>query len=152
MQNQLTKEKPALIIKKKAKGVKFMFAMFEKDYIMRMIKEAVRMLLKLLFNIDTTVPIEEIIARAEEKEITQRLLTMAEEGRINEAENELMELVSDGDRRFLKTALVFYYRLAEMDGEFLLSNNYTETEIKEGTENIIDIYGLKDLSDLFMEM
>lgn len=129
-----------------------MFAMFEKDYIMRMVKEAVRMLLKLLFNIDTAVPIEEIIAHAEEKDITERLISMAQEGKINEAENELMDLCGDGDRRFLKTALVFYYRLAEMDSDFLVENNYTETEIKEGTENIIDIYGLKDLSDLFIEL
>ena len=38
-----------------------MFASFEKDYIMRIVKEMVRMLLKLLFDIDTTRSMEDVI-------------------------------------------------------------------------------------------
>ena len=42
--------------------------MYEQDYIMRLIKEMVRAILKLLFNIDTESPSSELLKDAEEKQ------------------------------------------------------------------------------------
>ena len=42
--------------------------MFEQDYVMRLIKEMVRAILKLLFNIDTESPTIELLENKEEKE------------------------------------------------------------------------------------
>lgn len=128
-----------------------MFASFEKDYIMRIVKEMVRMLLKLLFDIDTTRSMEDVIKEAEEKQTLDRLIKMTDEGFVNEAENELYEITLDGDRTHLKTALIFYYHLAEKDEDFLLRHGYTQEEVKEGVEDLIDRYGVKDIADLFME-
>ena len=44
--------------------------MFEQDYIMRLIKEMVRTILKLLFNIDTESPTAELLEGKEEKELS----------------------------------------------------------------------------------
>lgn len=128
-----------------------MFASFEKDYIMRIVKEMVRMLLKLLFDIDTTRSMEDVIKEAEEKQTLDRLIKMTDEGFVNEAENELYEITLDGDRTHLKTALIFYYHLAEKDEDFLFRHGYTQEEVKEGVEDLIDRYGVKDIADLFME-
>lgn len=128
-----------------------MFASFEKDYIMRIVKEMVRMLLKLLFDIDTTRSMEDVIKEAEEKQTLDRLIKMIDEGFVNEAENELYEITLDGDRTHLKTALIFYYHLSEKDEDFLLRHGYTQEEVKEGVEDLIDRYGVKDIADLFME-
>lgn len=125
-----------------------MFASFEKDYIMRIVREMVRMLLKLLFDIDTTRPMEDVIKEAEEQQTLERLLSMIDDGLINEAENELYELISDGDRIHLKTALIFYYQLAGKDEEFLHSHGYTMEEVKEGVEDVIDRYGVSDIAML----
>ncbi|MBQ4349054.1 MAG: hypothetical protein IJC79_05495 [Clostridia bacterium] len=128
-----------------------MFASFEKDYIMRIVKEMVRMLLKLLFDIDTTRSMEDVIKEAEEKQTLDRLIKMTDEGFVNEAENELYEITLDGDRTHLKTALIFYYHLAEKDEDFLFRHGYTQEEVKEGVEDLIERYGVKDIADLFME-
>lgn len=128
-----------------------MFASFEKDYIMRIVKEMVRMLLKLLFDIDTTRSMEDVIKEAEEEQTLSRLLSMIDSGLVNEAENELYEITLDGDRIHLKTALIFYYHLAEKDEDFLLRHGYTQEEIKEGVEDIIDRYGVKDIAELFFQ-
>jgi hypothetical protein len=40
---------------------------FEQDYVMRLIKEMVRAILKLLFNIDTDSPTTELLEDSEEK-------------------------------------------------------------------------------------
>ncbi len=128
-----------------------MFASFEKDYIMRIVKEMVRMLLKLLFDIDVSRSMEDVIREAQEKETLERLLSMIDNGLVNEAENELYEITLDGDRIHLKTALIFYYHLAEKDEDFLLQHGYTQEEIKEGVEDLIERYGVKDIADLFIE-
>ncbi|MBQ7296564.1 MAG: hypothetical protein IJW86_10325 [Clostridia bacterium] len=128
-----------------------MFASFEKDYIMRIVKEMVRMLLKLLFDIDTTRPMDEVIKEAEEQQMLSRLIKMIDDGLVNEAENELYEITLDGDRLHLKTALIFYYHLAEKDEDFLLRHGYTKEEVKEGVEDLIERYGVKDIADLFIE-
>lgn len=128
-----------------------MFAMFEKDYIMRLVKEMVRTLLKLLFNIDTSLPMDEVIKMAEEKVLLEKLLSMADEGRVCEAENELCEITADGDRYYLKTALIFYYRLAEKGEDFLSEHNFSMTEVKEGVEMLTERYNIKDLSSVFLE-
>lgn len=128
-----------------------MFASFEKDYIMRIVKEMVRMLLKLLFDIDTTRSMEDVIKEAEEQQTLDRLIKMIDEGFVNEAENELYEITLDGDRIHLKTALIFYYHLAEKDEAFLHAHSYTQEEVKEGVEELIERYGIKDIADLFVE-
>ncbi len=128
-----------------------MFGTYEKDYIMRLVKQAVRMILKLLFNIDTQVPMEEVIESAEEKALTEDLTDMAKRGLINEAENELWSLIGDGDRRHLKTALIFYYQLATMEDDFLTAHDYSQQEIREGVEALMDVYNLTEISDIIFD-
>ncbi len=48
--------------------------MFEQDYVMRLIKEMVRTILKLLFNIDTESPSAELLQDAEEQQALEALL------------------------------------------------------------------------------
>ena len=67
--------------------------MFEQDYIMRLIKEMVRTLLKLLFHIDTDSQTEELLKEREEKETLNALLELVDGGEINEAENRLYDLI-----------------------------------------------------------
>lgn len=63
--------------------------MFEQDYVMRLIKEMVRAILKLLFNVDAESQTAELLENKEEKEILENLLDMVDTGKINEAENRL---------------------------------------------------------------
>ena len=71
--------------------------MFEQDYVMRLIKEMVRAILKLLFNIDTESPTIELLENKEEKETLENLIDMVDAGEINEAENRLYDLISATD-------------------------------------------------------
>ena len=82
--------------------------MFEQDYVMRFIKEMVRAILKLLFNIDTESPTTELLENKEERETLENLLDMVDAGKINEAENKLYDLISATDINSLEVALLFY--------------------------------------------
>lgn len=115
---------------------------------MRIIKEIIRVILKLLFNFDAGAPTEELINQIEQKENLDYLMDLADSGNINEAENELWELTSDRDMENLKTALLFYSYLNDKTDDFLNENNFSREEIKEGLKNLISKYGLGGITDL----
>ena len=125
--------------------------MYEQDYIIRLIREMIRAVLKLIFRIDTEYPTEEMLEDSEVKAALDGLLDMVEEGRINEAENVVYEITEDGGYKNLETALLFYSYLNEKPDEFLEENNFSRDEVKEGLLEIIYRYGLGSMADTFLE-
>lgn len=124
--------------------------MFEQDYVMRLIKEMVQAILKLLFNIDTESPTVELLENKAEKETLEKLLDMVDAGKINEAENRLYDIISDTDVNNLQVALLFYYYLNDKTDDFLEINDFSRDEIKSGLENVIDRFGLSSIAKMFL--
>jgi hypothetical protein len=123
--------------------------MFEQDYVMRMIKEMVRMLIKLLFNVDSESPSVELLEDSEEREMLKRLLDMVDAGHINEAENELYELLTD--EAHLKAAFLFYSYLNDQDNAFLEANGFSREEVVSGMKNVVKRLGLDSVAEMFLE-
>lgn len=124
--------------------------MFEQDYVMRLIKEMVRAILKLLFNIDTETPTVELLESKEERKTFENLLDMVDDGNINEAENQLYDLISNKDSSSLEIALLFYSYLNDKTDEFLESNDFSREEVKSGLENVVDYFGLSSIANIFL--
>ena len=124
--------------------------MFEQDYVMRLIKEMVRAILKLLFNIDTESPTVELLENKEEQETLENLLDMVDAGEINEAENRLYDLTSNTDVNSLEIALLFYSYLNDKTDDFLEVNDFSRDEIKLGLENVADNFGLSSITKMFL--
>ena len=125
--------------------------MFEQDYIMRLIKEMVRTLLKLLFHIDTDSPSAELLKDREDKQTLETLLAMIDEGRIDDAENQIYDITADGDKRNLEIAILFYSYLNDKSDDFLEAHNFSRDEIKSGLQDIISRYGLDGFTEMFLE-
>lgn len=125
--------------------------MFEQDYVMRLIKEMVRAILKLLFNIDTALPTVELLENKEEKETLENLFDMIDDGKINEAENRLYDLTSNTDMNSLEIALLFYSYLNDKTDDFLEENDFSRDEIKLGLENVTDSFGLSSIAKMFLK-
>lgn len=124
--------------------------MFEQDYIVRLIHEMIRAILRLLFHIDTDAPTAELLNEMEEREALDRLLDLVDNGNINEAENKIYELISGGNIEALEMALLFYSYLNDKTDDFLEENDFSRAEIKSGLKNIVSEYGLSSLTDLFL--
>lgn len=124
--------------------------MFEQDYIMRLIKEMVRALIKLIFHIDTESPMEELIENEEEKETIGELLHMVDLGNINEAENKLYTMLKGSNQQSLKIALLFYSYLNDLSDETLLQSNFSREEVKDGLKEAVSMYGLEGMVDAFL--
>ena len=101
----------------------------EKDYIMRMIKEMVRVLFSLMFG-KKYVSVE--LEKENKYEVSGKnlkdFLDMIDSGKINEAENILLDSIDYTDRNEVMAAALFYQYLSEKDSEFLKNNNCVECQ------------------------
>ena len=124
--------------------------MFEEDYIMRRIREMVRMLLKLLFQMDMEEDSEELLRGTKENEVLRELLEMVDDGRINEAENRVYELCEDGEMANLKVMLLFYDYLNGKSDEYLEECEFSREELKEDMRDLLAGFGLSDMAETFL--
>ena len=121
----------------------------EKDYIMRIIKEMVRMLFSLLFGRRySAVEIENVNKFEVEGKTLDDLLDMADSGKINEAENILLDGLDYGNKENVAVAALFYQHLSEMDESFLSKNNYSKEEVLDGMKNLVHEAGYPDNTNM----
>ncbi len=125
--------------------------MVKEDYIMRIIHEAVRTLLKLLFNIDEEKEDEIEFEDIELEKAHRRLKLLAQEGKINEAENQLWELLDGSDREAFKLALLFYDYINTFEEEQLDAAGYSREEIDEGILAVAKNYGYEGMVGALLE-
>lgn len=122
---------------------------FEKDYIMRMIKQVVVALARIIFK--KPGPMYEL---PEERDFTAvddlyvRLLKLADAGEINEAENLLYEELETENQGYLEMGIGFYSHINEYEEAFLREHNYTRDEINEGIERLLKEFGMGSLADI----
>ena len=115
----------------------------EKDYIMRMIKEMVRVLFSLMFG-KKYVSVE--LEKENKYEVSgKNLKDFLDSGEINEAENILLDSIDYTDRNEVMAAALFYQYLSEKDSEFLKNNNYTKEEVMSGFKQLLMQSGYTDL-------
>ena len=125
--------------------------MVKQDYLMRLIHEMVRTIIKLIFNIDEkTVDIEQELK--ETSDLYIRLVRLADAGKINEAENLLYEQLENGQPEDLKAALGFYDHLNDYTEEFLDKADFSREEIKSGLVSVLRMYGYEGMTGLLMLM
>ena len=118
----------------------------EKDYIMRMIKEMVRVLFFLVFG-KKYVSVE--LEKENKYEVSGKklksFLDMIDLGQINEAENILLDNIDYTNKEEVMAAALFYQYLSEKDNEFLENNNYTKEEVLSGFKQLLIQSGYKEL-------
>ena len=118
----------------------------EKDYIMRMIKEMVRVLFSLAFG-KKYVSVE--LEKENKYEVSGNnlkiFLNMIDLGQINEAENILLDSIDYTNKNEVMAVALFYQYLSEKDNQFLENNNYTKEEVLSGFKQLLMKSGYRDL-------
>ena len=118
----------------------------EKDYIMRMIKEMVRVLFSLAFG-KKYVSVE--LEKENKYEVSGKnlkiFLNMIDLGQINEAENILLDSIDYTNNNEVIEVALFYQYLSEKDNKFLENNNYTKEEVLSGFKQLLVQSGYQDL-------
>ncbi|WP_044916196.1 DUF6483 family protein [Butyrivibrio sp. WCE2006] len=121
----------------------------EKDYIMRIIKEMVRVLFSLMLG-KKYVAVE--MERDNGYEVSGRklaeLLEMIDRGEINKAENLLLESLDYSDKKSIAAAAMFYQYLSEKGEEFLIEHDFSWEEVLDGISRLIRQAGYADVIDI----
>ena len=107
---------------------------YEQDYIMRLIKQVIRALIGTLLNRRTTLE-HEMLANQQQnsgEDLFQRLAVLADQGKICEAENMLLEAMESGSDEALRAGLLFYEHINEYDDDYLEEHNFSRAEIRQG--------------------
>ncbi len=124
----------------------------EKDYIMRIIKEMVRVLFSLMLGKEyTSVELPD----ENKYEVSGKALTeferMVDDGFINEAENMLLENIDYTRKEEILAAISLYQYIGEKDDDFLAEHNYTKEEVLDGIKRLAEKSGYGEISKIFME-
>lgn len=118
----------------------------EKDYIMRMIKEMVRVLFSLALG-KTYVSVE--LEKENKYEVSGKnlryFLNMVDLGQINEAENILLDDVDYKNKDEVMAIALFYQYLSEKKDAFLEEHNYSKEEVLFGLRQLFEKSGYDDL-------
>lgn len=122
----------------------------EKDYIMRMIKETIRVLFVVAFG-EKYVSVELENKYEVSGKNLKDFLDMIDAGQINEAENLFLDSMDYTNKEAVMAGALFYEHLNEKDNEFLTSNNYTREEVISGFQQLLVHTGYNDLIYLLEE-
>ena len=118
----------------------------DKDYVMRIVHEWIRTLIRLIFGKDIDAE-EDTGISAEVAEQYRKLMDMIDDGEINEAENILLDGLEEGDRAYFEMALLFYEKLGGKPDEFLAEHDYSRQEVVDGLKYVVNFYGYGSVLD-----
>lgn len=124
--------------------------MVKQDYIMRLISELIRAILKMVFKVDKENEDKMDFGNQQTADKYEKLLDMINEGKINEAENLLVEGLDAKDLKQYQMALMFYSDLNNRDDDFLEQYDYSRQEISDGIKYVSQMYGYENLTALFL--
>ncbi|EXG87452.1 MAG: DUF6483 family protein [Lacrimispora sphenoides] len=124
--------------------------MLQDDFIMRMIHEMVTTLLKLIFHIELGENEEQNFKDQETASNYLELLALIQAGKINEAENKLLDELDSDDMEHFKMALMFYYHLNQIDYNFLEEHDYSKNEITDGLRYVSSVYGYDSMAEALL--
>ena len=123
--------------------------MLQDDFILRQIREMVHAVMKMLFQVSASELTPEVIEDSTARTTLENLIALTDEGKIDEAENQLYEMTCDGDRQNLEIGLLFYYNLNGKEDDFLEVHNFSREEIMTGIQDLADRYQLSGIAEAF---
>ena len=122
----------------------------DKDYVMRIVHEWIRTLIKLIFNKDIDKE-EDAEIPLEVMEQFRKLNAMIDDGEVNEAENILLDGLEEGNRAYFEMSLLFYEKLSGKTDEFLAEHDYSREEVVDGLKYVVNYYGYGSLLEALAE-
>ena len=126
--------------------------MVEQDYITRMINGNIRTILKLVFHMEGNQEDNIVLENEDVAQKYIRLTDLINVGKINEAENILLEELDYSDIKGFEMGLKFYSYLNDIDQDFLEECDYTKKEIVQGIKDISKMYGYGGLTASFLDI
>ena len=121
----------------------------EKDYIMRMIKEMIRVLMSVALGKKyTSVEMEQISKYEVSGMKLNQLFDLIDQGEIDKAENLLLDGIDYENIEHLTAATLFYQYLSEKSEDFLHEHDFSKEEVLDGINILMKNSGYGDLVNI----
>ena len=129
-----------------------MFVEDEKDYIMRMIKQLIRVLFSVILGREYTA-IE--MPQENKYEVSgkglEEYLNMVNRGMITEAENEILQDADYSDKQNIAALVQFYEYIGDKDEAFLEEHDYSMAEVLDGLKRVAEESGYGSIVNHFID-
>ncbi|MDD4780843.1 MAG: DUF6483 family protein [Tissierellia bacterium] len=117
--------------------------MYHQDWVMRQIELMVGFIVKIIFKKDNMeFNIYDESNSTKIHILYERLISLINQNKFDEAENILFEKANINDSVYLKIAIDFYNKINKLSDEDLQKGNFTREEIKLGIEDILRLYNI----------
>lgn len=117
--------------------------MYHEDWLMRQIELMINMIAKLVFKRDNAkFDFYEEDYSEEIHKLHEKLTSLINRLKINEAEDILFEQADNNDLGYIKVAVDFYQRINELSDEELNKGDFTRKEIQLGIEDMLKLYNI----------
>lgn len=116
------------------------------NYLTRNIKNTIRMAAIIAFGgLQDKVKMPKFMENCAGSSFYERLTHMIDEGKINEAENELIDEIDFHVKADLAMALAVYDYINDKEDGFLEEHHYTREEIEDGVKNVLVGFGYEGI-------
>ena len=124
----------------------------EKDYIMRIIKEFVSVLISLILGKKYVAVEPEIQNKYEVSgKKLQDFFVMIDRGEIDAAEDQLLEKIDYENKEEVAAAVFFYRYLSEKEESFLTDHDFSKEEVLDGLRRIARKAGYTEALELIQQ-
>jgi hypothetical protein len=129
--------------------------MFEQDYVMREIRTMIRAVMQAIFGTHTEETLFDHLEQQgrlmDDGTFAEEIIALARQERFREAEHALFARVSPDDPGILRLGLAFYDYMSRLDPDTLAAHGYDPDTLADGLQRLLTAYGLKAMSDLFLQ-
>lgn len=112
----------------------------------RSINDTVRMAAVIAFGgLQNKVKMPKFLENCAGSFLYEQLTCMIDAGKINEAENQLLNMIDVNEKSDLEIALEVYDYMNDKEDCFLEQNDYTREEIEEGVKTVMVLFGYQGI-------
>ena len=124
--------------------------MVKQDYLMRMINDLITGMAKMLFHTDIREDEELDFQSDTLGEQFKALLELADEGKLEEALEEMDRILDQGHMESLKMALYFFEYLNRMDEDALEAKGLEREDLQEKILEAADRFGYRSMAEMLL--
>ena len=123
----------------------------KQDYIMKLIDELIVALKETILGLTDKQEVSESFSNFEKSSSDyEKLKNLVDDGKINEAENYLFEIIRTANLDDFKLAVLFYDYLNSKTDEFLENNDFSREEIKDGIVDASKKFGYDNMISIYL--
>ena len=124
--------------------------MVKQDYLMRMINDLITGMAKMLFHTDIREDEELDFQSDTLGEQFKALLDLADEGKLEEALEEMDRILDQGHMESLKMAMYFFEYLNRMDEDALEAKGLEREDLQEKILEAADRFGYRSMAEMLL--